>query len=68
MSIKKGYEGPEFPAHTKAVIESGVYADIESCDGMKLGSFQNKGYARDVPNFPHLSNNTYSICRLGYYK
>ncbi len=42
MSTLKGYDGPEFPAHTTAVIESGVYADIESCDGMKLGSFQNK--------------------------
>lgn len=42
MSVMKEYDGPEFPAHTTAVIESGVYADIESCDGMKLGSFQNK--------------------------
>ena len=42
MSVMKGYEGPEFPVHTTAVIESGVYADIESCDGVKLGSFQNK--------------------------
>jgi hypothetical protein len=42
MSIMKGYDGPEFPAHTTAIVESGVYADIESCDGIKLGSFQNK--------------------------
>lgn len=42
MSVMKGYADPEFPADTTAVIESGVYADIESCDGVKLGSFQNK--------------------------
>jgi hypothetical protein len=42
MRGMKGYDGPEFPANTTAVIENGVYADIESCDGVKLGSFQNK--------------------------
>jgi hypothetical protein len=42
LSTMKGCEDPEFRADTTAVIENGVYAVIESCDGMKFGSFQGK--------------------------
>jgi hypothetical protein len=38
----KGYEGQDLPADKTAVIENGVYIDINKCDGVKLGSFQNK--------------------------
>jgi hypothetical protein len=37
----KGYEGPDLPADKTAVIENGVYIDIDKFDGMKLGSFRN---------------------------
>jgi hypothetical protein len=42
MLPMKGYEGPDLSADKTALIENGVYIDLVKCDGMQLGSFQNR--------------------------
>jgi hypothetical protein len=42
MLPMKGYKGPDLSADKTAVIESGVYTDLVKCDGVRLGSFQNR--------------------------
>jgi hypothetical protein len=37
----KGYVGPDLPSDKMAIIENGVYVDIEKYDGINLGFFQN---------------------------
>lgn len=36
----KGYEGPDLSADKTAIIENGVYIDIDKFDGIKLSSFR----------------------------
>jgi hypothetical protein len=38
----KGYEGPDLSADKTAIVEAGVYLDIEKCDGVKLSSLQDR--------------------------
>ena len=38
----KGYEGQDLSTDKTAVIEKGIYLYINKCDGVDLGSFQNK--------------------------
>ena len=42
MLTMKGYEGQDLSADKTAVIESGFYLNIDKCDGVDLGIFQNK--------------------------
>ena len=42
MLPMKGYDGPDLSADRTAIIENGVYIDINKCNGVKLGSFQDK--------------------------
>jgi hypothetical protein len=38
----KGYVGPDLSSDKTALIENGVYIDIEKYDGIKLGSYHDK--------------------------
>ena len=42
ISPMKGYMGPDLSSDKTAIIENGVYIDIEKYDGVKLSSYQNK--------------------------
>ena len=63
----KGYEGPDLSVDKTAVIENGVYIDIVKCDGVKLGSFQNRVIVLPGDHTIEISFQTQTISNLVLY-
>jgi hypothetical protein len=67
MLPMKRYEGPDLLSDKTAAIENGVYVDIDKCDGVKLGSFQNRVIVLPGDHTIEMSFQTQTISDLVLY-